>query len=245
MKFVRLSCLFFAMCQSNEKIEWIHIGEGSECQKLTEEANKLLNENTNVSFKDGTSLGGNKNSSYSIAAPTAEDVELQKLIALFQYTYIGSPMVYYGDEAGMFGADDPDDRKPMIWPEFTYDDEASHPFNKQVPVSKVNFNKDLYDWYKKIGGIRNSNEAIKLGDYKTLYIDNEKKIFVFARFNDNAVAIVAINRGDKVEDISLDIDFISKVPTTFTDALSEQEYDLILNKLSFLLEPLTAKVLVE
>ena len=34
-------------------------------------------------------------------------------------TYRGAPMIYYGDEVGMWGADDPHDRKPMIWDNLT------------------------------------------------------------------------------------------------------------------------------
>src|SRR3990170_80454 len=58
-----------------------------------------------------------------IVNPDAVHYETQKLIAVFQMTYRGAPMIYYGDEVGMWGADDPHDRKPMIWDELKYDDE--------------------------------------------------------------------------------------------------------------------------
>ena len=32
-------------------------------------------------------------------------------------TYVGAPMIYYGDEVGMWGPDDPSNRKPMLWPD--------------------------------------------------------------------------------------------------------------------------------
>ena len=41
--------------------------------------------------------------------------------------YLGSPMIYYGDEAGMWGANDPDCRKPMVWPDKKYDAETFNP----------------------------------------------------------------------------------------------------------------------
>lgn len=41
----------------------------------------------------------------------------------------GAPMIYYGDEAGMWGGDDPDCHwKPMVWPGMIYEMETSHPF---------------------------------------------------------------------------------------------------------------------
>ena len=56
--------------------------------------------------------------------PGAEIYEKQKLIAAFQILYRGAPMIYYGDEVGMWGADDPHDRKPMIWDDLVYDNEV-------------------------------------------------------------------------------------------------------------------------
>ena len=50
--------------------------------------------------------------------------EKQKLIAAFQILYRGAPMIYYGDEVGMWGADDPHCRKPMIWDNLNYDNEV-------------------------------------------------------------------------------------------------------------------------
>ena len=44
-----------------------------------------------------------------------EAKQKQYLVALMQFTYAGAPTIYYGDELGMVGADDPDDRRAMIW----------------------------------------------------------------------------------------------------------------------------------
>ena len=72
-------------------------------------------------------------------------------------TLPGAPMVYYGDEAGMWGGDDPDCRKPMVWQDLNYEPEVSHPFNKPRPKDDVSFNQNLFDWYKKIISIRKDN----------------------------------------------------------------------------------------
>ena len=42
-------------------------------------------------------------------------------------TYVGAPMIYYGDEAGMWGAGDPDDRMPMIWKDLQYQPQTIDP----------------------------------------------------------------------------------------------------------------------
>lgn len=48
------------------------------------------------------------NPEYSTRKPQEEDIELQKLFVIMQMTYVGAPMIYYGDEVGMWGGNDPD-----------------------------------------------------------------------------------------------------------------------------------------
>ena len=53
----------------------------------------------------------------TFASRTIAERRIQRLVALMQMTYVGAPMIYYGTEAGMWGADDPCDRMPMVWQE--------------------------------------------------------------------------------------------------------------------------------
>src|SRR5699024_10118098 len=64
---------------------------------------------------------------FNVRKPRTQERRLQRLIALFQFTYTGAPMIYYGTEAGMWGAGDPDDRKPMVWPELDFEPERTDP----------------------------------------------------------------------------------------------------------------------
>ena len=43
------------------------------------------------------------------------DVRKAALAAVFLFTWVGAPLIYYGDEIGMEGGTDPDCRRPMIW----------------------------------------------------------------------------------------------------------------------------------
>ena len=70
------------------------------------------------------------NDAYSVRAPNAAEREIQRLVVLMQMAYVGPPMLYYGTEAGMWGADDPDDRKPMLWADLSYDDECADPLGR-------------------------------------------------------------------------------------------------------------------
>ncbi len=67
------------------------------------------------------------NPNFDVRKPNAEELHIQKLIVAFQMLYSGAPTIYYGEEAGMWGADDPDERKPMVWPDLVYETECAHP----------------------------------------------------------------------------------------------------------------------
>ncbi len=111
--------------------------------------------------------------------------------------YLGSPMFFYGDEAGMWGANDPDCRKPMVWPDKKYDPEIFNPDQSKHPADEVIFDKDLLAWYKKFIGLRQQYKSIKLGSYHTLVTDDEKKLYAFSRRLGTEEVIVIINRSGK------------------------------------------------
>ncbi|WP_445664903.1 glycoside hydrolase family 13 protein [Fodinibius sp. AD559] len=144
---------------------------------------------------------------FDVRKPMPKERRLQRLIALFQYTYVGAPMIFYGTEAGMWGADDPDDRKPMVWPEFDYEPEATHPLGKERPVDENTFDEGLFNWYKKLGAIRNKHLALQKGEFQELLIENDANVFAFARFlNKNMFCLVAVNRSDQTKKIRIPLD---------------------------------------
>ena len=146
--------------------------------------------------------GNEENKNYNPGKPDKKDYEIQKLVAAFQMTYKGAPMIYYGDEVGMWGADDPHDRQPMVWDNLKYDNQVINKksgFKKGFGSYTVDQNKDLRNFYKQIIGIRDNNPAIQKGDVKFLYSNDNKISFAFERQLNNENIIVAFNLG-KVED---------------------------------------------
>ena len=141
---------------------------------------------------------------FDVRKPNTGERRLQRLIALFQFAYVGAPMIFYGTEAGMWGADDPDDRKPMLWQEFDYDTEEEHPLGEDRPADENAFNEQLFSWYKKLATIRNNHLALRTGKFEELTVDNERNILVFARYlNDQKFCFVAINRSDSSQNICI------------------------------------------
>jgi len=133
---------------------------------------------------------------YETRKPNAHERRAQKLIVLMQMTYIGAPMIYYGDEAGMWGANDPCCRKPMVWEEFEYEDEAASPEGGQRErAEQVAFDRELFEYYRKLIHIRRNHAALQFGDFKTMLIDETRELYAFSRAYENQKLVVLINNG--------------------------------------------------
>ncbi|MCK4663630.1 MAG: alpha-glucosidase C-terminal domain-containing protein [Bacteroidales bacterium] len=148
-----------------------------------------------------------ENPEYSVRKPNEEEIKLQKLFIIMQMTYVGAPMIYYGDEVGMWGANDPDCRKPMVWDDIQYADEVYNPDGSvRNKADKVEINYDLFAHYKKLIQIRNNHKALQLGDFKTLITDDKKEIYAFSRNYKNETVIVVLNNSNSLQDVTLELE---------------------------------------
>ena len=172
----------------------------------TERLSSLINNPDRNYDRDGN----DGNPKYNPGKPDSSVYEKQKLIAAFQMTWKGAPMIYYGDEVGMWGADDPHDRNPMVWDNLKYDDEvitAESGFSTGFGTYKVEQNKDLLRYYKKIISIRNQNPQLKDGDVKFIYSNDETSVFAFERYDRKGKIITVFNTGKAKADVELNTGF--------------------------------------
>lgn len=100
------------------------------------------------------------------------EVDRVKLAMVMQFTYIGVPYIYYGDEIGLKGGEDPDNRRCMIWED-----------KKQ--------NKELLELCKKLISIRKENKLLIDGEFKEVCCD--ENIIAFIRDNNKEKVFVAFN----------------------------------------------------
>ena len=101
------------------------------------------------------------------------DAARMRLAAAFQMTFPGSPAVYYGDEIGMDGENDPDCRKPMAW---------AHP------------NEAMLAEYKKLIALRKNSPSLREGDFRFVYAADG--VTAFARTFGSETTYVVFNNTD-------------------------------------------------
>jgi glycosidase len=140
------------------------------------------------------SAPGARRGNYNSSKPT--DLEWQRMAqsVAVQMTCAGAPMVYYGDEAGMWGATDPDDRQPMIWKDLApYDD------------PNVKFNQDLFDRYVRLIAIRRRFATLQTGFAHTVLADDARSLLVYSRDLGDGHVYVLVNRSSTEQSVAFPI----------------------------------------
>ncbi len=166
----------------------------------------------------GSRVSPRNNDWYDVGAPDEAGREIQRLVALFQMTYVGAPMIYYGTEAGMWGADDPDDRKPMVWPDLEYDAESVDPIGRDRNPDAVSFDDDLHAYYREVIQLRGEYAPLRRGDFRVLSADDERGAFVFSRTLGDETLVVALNRSEEAHSMRVELPdpVRRRYETTFT-----------------------------
>ncbi len=180
---------------------------------------------------------------YEVRAPDDEEKKRHRLVALFQFAYTGAPMIYYGTEAGMWGADDPDDRKPMVWPDMEYDDEINHPYSRQRPRDSVAFDHDMYSWYAKLAGIRGKRDALRTGRFRLIKADDDARVLAFKRYTDDDFAIVVINRGSETYSFDFSSGDVTDLPRRVFDRVSGKRIISRQNKFNVDVPPVSGMII--
>lgn len=107
-----------------------------------------------------------------------------RLAVACQMTQPGAPVIYYGDEVGMQGGKDPDDRRAFDW-------------------RSDRWNRDVLGTYQKLIAARKAHVALRTGQYRTLW--TQDGIYAYGRDAAKDDAIVALNNSGVVRDVSLPV----------------------------------------
>ncbi len=123
---------------------------------------------------------------YKSDRPSDQQWARMKQAVAFQMMFLGAPMIYYGDEAGMWSPDDPSNRMPMWWKD-------KEPFEN--PENK--FNEEIFKHYQRCIAIRNKFPALQTGFFRPVVIDDNRDVYAFVRELGNERVYVVMNRSEK------------------------------------------------
>lgn len=129
------------------------------------------------------------------------DLNRVRLAALFMMTYVGAPVIYYGDEVGLPGEMDPDCRRTFPW------DPAQQ-------------NLELRNYYKRLIQIRNQYPVLRRGIFRSLMRHNDNRTFAYLREDAKSKLMVVINNNTRAQDIPIDLSRVNVPDGNLRDLLT-------------------------
>lgn len=144
----------------------------------------------------------NDDPGYRTNLPDENIFRRERMYLAWLFTTIGAPQIWNGEEMGMWGADDPHCRKPLIWKEFKFEPETKRNFHPGLPdKDTVVFNTRMLSWYKKLIKIRKENPELCQGRFEFVEATNNK--LIYKRFDQNNTIYVMFNMDEHPQTFNL------------------------------------------
>jgi hypothetical protein len=166
------------------------------------------------------------------AANLARGKEMLRLATVVQMTIPGAPTIYYGDEVGVTGHDDPDDRRTFPW------DDDLGPYGIAGDAA-------LFEHYRFLADLRHQNPVFRSGDLTFLLADDDNGTLAYLMRTADEAAVVAINRSDAGRALAVDVGGLLPSAVAMVDALGTvADLTAVDGVLSFSVPPLSAAILL-
>ena len=133
---------------------------------------------------------------YAATSDTAK--QRQYLVAFLQFTYAGAPTIYYGDEIGMVGADDPDDRRAFEWGKG---------------------NEALVTYYATLADVRSKYAALRTGEVESFATGSENVLGYVRRDAKDEIIVLANNSASAVT-VTVDVEALNVSADKLSDLLT-------------------------
>lgn len=155
---------------------------------------------------------------YDRRAPTADEWRRLKQAVAFQMAFVGAPMIYYGNEAGMYSPDDPSNRMPFWWKDVGAFDNPG-----------FGFNDDVFAFYRKAVAVRNTLWQLRTGGFRPVLVDDDRGVYAFAReshYGSGKHVVAVFNRSDKPVSAEIEVGEIREpLYDYFGDAAEVVDWD--------------------
>ncbi|MFM8364195.1 MAG: alpha-amylase family glycosyl hydrolase [Verrucomicrobiota bacterium] len=154
-----------------------------------------------------------------------ESYEYLKLATAFILAIDGVPMIYYGDEVGLTGAGDPDNRRMM-------------PLESELNDAQ----KSVRTHFEKVAKLRRAHPALRYGNRRPLVAEGDRYAFIRRHLDDTVLCVW--NRG-KAE-ATFEVGVAPEMPDgTYRDALSDRTIEVKNGKTNFQIPALSSAFFVK
>jgi cyclomaltodextrinase len=145
------------------------------------------------------------------------------LAATVLLTWVGVPSIYYGEELGMEGGRDPENRRGMEW-------------------NRASASNRTLAYYQSLIKLRKSSTALQSGEPRILLANDSEGTVAYSRESDDDVAIVALNRSAQTRSVGIPTP-ITVSARTLRDGLTGRTYNVSGKKVQVSLQPMSAVIL--
>ena len=129
------------------------------------------------------------------------DVDRTILALTALFTFPGTPLLYYGDEHGMEGEDDPDCRRAAVW-------------------SEERWNGRIHEAVRRLIALRHVHPALRRGSWSVELAFN--RVLAYRRSAGDDEIVVVLNAGPAIRDVEISI--AGSPRGAFEDGLSDVRY---------------------
>ena len=153
-------------------------------QSLEIAMNELSNHDHSRFLTRTNHRAGRTGSLGAAAADEGVNKAVMREAVLIQMTWTGSPTIYYGDEAGVCGFTDPDNRRTYPW---GHED------------------KELIDYHRELIRIRKENPELREGSIRRIHKDYN--VIAYGRFTRKDRCVIVVNNNDHEKDVEMKISY--------------------------------------
>ncbi len=155
------------------------------------------------------------------------NVHKTELAAILQMTYVGLPSIYYGDEYGMMGGADPDNRRTFDW-------------------SQGNAGNSTVTLFHELISLRKTCPALSTGSFITLLTDDANSVYSYGRVDANNRVAVVLNNSAMSHTVTIPAYQLSITNgSNMIDKLTGNVYQVQNGQITVTLPPYYGAVLVQ
>jgi glycosidase len=136
-----------------------------------------------------------------------------KLAYQFIFAYPGAPAIYYGDEVGMEGGKDPDNRRAFPW-------------------DPAHWKGDVRPWIQNLIATRKNRASLRRGDYTRVLLDDPTRLYAFARSLGAEKTLVVINASQDPVNASIPVQTLWREGQTLRSLLDSRPFTVTDGKLT-------------